>query len=476
MVYRTRVEQGKVVLEAWAVVHNDSPEDWTDVSMTLVSGLPTSYVLSLASPRYVDREVMEAPGAAAEMMPQLGAATPDSLLYTWDITHEGYGGLSTFGYGSGGGGYGYGYGSGGGALFGASGGSGEVGSSLLALGTSAAAETMQPAVEDEISTYTSMTKVTLPSGSTSLVPLVRRELPGQAFSRIAGWGDPDTCVRIENTTGLVLQPGMSTFFEDGRFRGQASLDRVEPGDVRVLCFGKDEDVTFERKTEVKNLYSALEWKNEDLWVHTLRTTTIDYTIENMAGQPRDVAIEVAHVENGRIVTPPDNLDTDVPTVELHPLTVPGISEVEIRIVVEEGVMSLAALTDQAFGWYLGEESVIHPDQMKLLAEVRPIIVEKEKLDAQAAEKGKQISKLEEAVAWQEDLLAKVPETDGKSKSVDSILAEIVKAKKQIATLVSEIEALHKKSEDLLEKADKALSAMPRVAITVDSLKAASPSL
>jgi hypothetical protein len=80
MLYKTTVEKGKVFLEAWAVVQNDTPEDWSDVSMTLVSGLPTSYVLSVASPRYVSREVIEAPGEWDAMAPQLGAHTPDTLL------------------------------------------------------------------------------------------------------------------------------------------------------------------------------------------------------------------------------------------------------------------------------------------------------------------------------------------------------------------------------------------------------------
>jgi len=36
MLYKTRVKEGKVTLEAWAVVHHDTPPDWTDVGMKLI--------------------------------------------------------------------------------------------------------------------------------------------------------------------------------------------------------------------------------------------------------------------------------------------------------------------------------------------------------------------------------------------------------------------------------------------------------
>ena len=94
-------------LEAWAVVHNDTGEDWDEVEMTLLSGLPRSYVMSLASPRYQQREGLTLQNDG-EMMPQLGAATPDSLLYEWEL-YGGTGSLGMIGHGSGGGsGLGYG--------------------------------------------------------------------------------------------------------------------------------------------------------------------------------------------------------------------------------------------------------------------------------------------------------------------------------------------------------------------------------
>jgi len=460
MLYKTTVEAGKVFLEAWAVVHNDTPEDWVDVSMTLVSGLPTSYVLSVASPRYVHREVIEAPGGGDEMAPQLGAQTPDSLLYEWDIYHAeaaGYGGLGLMGYGSGGGGMGYGSA---GSVMGSigKGWGGEVGSSLIKVGESAAEESMIAEVEQEISTYTSMSTVSLPSGATSLVPLVRRELPGQSFTQLVSSGESETCLRMENTTGLVLQPGMSTFYVDGRFRGQDDLDRMEPGDVRILCYGLDPDVSFEREVKVEEIHTALEWRNGDLWVHTLRTTAMDYTIENFAGRPRDLAIPVTHMKNGRVIMPSELVTTDSDTHKLHLLSIAPRSETTRKIVIEEGVMKQVALAVAGFDDLL-ESPDLPEKHKKVLKAARAVLVKKEKLEEDVAAKHALIFKHEETITFQKDLLKNVPQTGGKSKAVDKLLTEIMQAKKQITALDDEIEDLKEKIADLLKQAEAELKTL-----------------
>ncbi|MFH1435800.1 MAG: DUF4139 domain-containing protein [Pseudomonadota bacterium] len=459
MLYKTTVEADKVFLEAWAVVYNDTPEDWEDVSMTLVAGMPTSYVLSVASPRYVHREVIEAPGKWDEMAPQLGAHTPDTLLYDWDIYHAGtygYGGLGAMGYGSGGGGS-AGYGSAHGSI--GYGGISEKASSLIKVGQSAAEETMVADVEQEISTYTSMSTVSLPSGATSLVPLVRRELPGQSFTQLVDGGGVETCLRMENTTGLVLQPGMSSFYEDGRFRGQDDLDRVEPADVRVLCYGHDPDVSFKRELAYKEVHTALEWRDNQLWVHTLRTTTKDYSVENFAGQPRDLAIPISHIINGRVVTPSDLATTDSDTDKLHIFKIAPRSEMKKKIVVEEGVMKPVYLTTASFEKLL-ESPDLPEKHRKVLESARVILVKKEKIEKEIAATRELISKNEETIKFQTDLLSKVPKTDGKSKAVDTMLGEIMQAKKQIMAHNDQIKELDKKAADLLAQAREELKTIP----------------
>src|SRR5262249_9939920 len=49
----------KPFLQGWAVVENQSDEDWKDVRMALVSGRPISFRMDLYQPLYVQRPLVE---------------------------------------------------------------------------------------------------------------------------------------------------------------------------------------------------------------------------------------------------------------------------------------------------------------------------------------------------------------------------------------------------------------------------------
>jgi hypothetical protein len=339
MTYKIRVREESVSLEAWGLVHNDTDEPWDRIDLSLVSGLPESYVMSVASPRYAERGGMYVDGET-DMFPQLGAATPDSLLYEESVVKYSYGG----------GGYGIGLGSAGHAVMASksvrsshSMGVAGRGVSGMAAGASmlvkvedtAVEETAEPKVEKEISTYRALEPVTIPPRASSMVPLLKRTLPGEAFTMVSSGGQR-TCVRVKNKTGLVLQYGIGSFYINGRFRGQAELDRTEPGDIRVLCFGEDPDVDASARVDVKQDLKAIEFQYGNLYRHVLATTTTTHTLGNRSGQARQLALPVNYPQNGRIVSPADSLPGE--GQERYVLVnVPPREEVLQKVVVEAGI-------------------------------------------------------------------------------------------------------------------------------------------
>ena len=52
-------EKKSPFLQGWALVENPTEEDWQDVSLTLVSGRPISFVMNLYQPLYVNRPIVE---------------------------------------------------------------------------------------------------------------------------------------------------------------------------------------------------------------------------------------------------------------------------------------------------------------------------------------------------------------------------------------------------------------------------------
>src|SRR5262249_3187199 len=52
-------EEGKPpLIQGWAVVDNTQDEDWEDVQLSLIAGLPVSFVHDLYTPRYIRRPVV----------------------------------------------------------------------------------------------------------------------------------------------------------------------------------------------------------------------------------------------------------------------------------------------------------------------------------------------------------------------------------------------------------------------------------
>ena len=56
--YRVLLDDKEPTIQGWALVDNTQDEDWEDVQLTLVAGLPISFVHDLYSPRYKRRPVV----------------------------------------------------------------------------------------------------------------------------------------------------------------------------------------------------------------------------------------------------------------------------------------------------------------------------------------------------------------------------------------------------------------------------------
>ncbi len=456
--YKVIVEDGRITLETWAVVHNDTDEAWDSVQLTLVSGLPDSYVMSMATPRYAERSSLDTQNGL-NMMPQLGAQTPDMLLYS-EIVSISYAYGGTVGYG----GAGMGAGEGRSASIRMSSATvaadrlqGERDSSLLQVGESAFEERAEPRVEEEISTYTALEKVSIPGRSSGMVPLLRRTVPARAFTMADGWSEPLQCVRLENDTGLVLQAGVASFYVNGRFRGQAEVARLEPGDLSVVCFGKDPDIQASRRADVQTRPKAAEWRNGRLWVHALQTTTTDFSVMNRAGAVRSTALPITHRANGRIVSPQGHEEGD--GYRLLFLEVPGRQDVQQRVVVEEGVMNEVAVDTLGLK-RLTEAEEVPEEQKQVLRPSLLLLQERDRVLEKSAAAARESGKRQAAIDRRKEALASLPQGAGTTRPAEQMLSEVAAAQKEIERLDAEREKLDLTAEELLVKARENLESLP----------------
>ncbi len=326
-------------LQGWALVHNDTDEDWDRVNVELVNGQPDSFLFPLAAPRYARRELVT-PENELSTVPQLLDTTVDGM-WAGDVGESyGAGGLGLSGSGEGGGGRGYGVGLGSiGTVGHGAGVAGVAPSSLLSVGNLASVAQAEGVEAGALFRYVLPHPVDLRARGSALVPFVSGAVEARrlAFFERAG-AAARSAVRMSNGTGQTLPEGTLAIFADGGFAGEAALERLKPTESQVVRFGFDLDVELtESGHKTTDASQLLTFEQGDLVEHFLRKHVVTLDVENRSGAARTAYLALDFVENAR-VEGADELDYDVHTDKPAALFEVAPREKVVRTLkVEEGL-------------------------------------------------------------------------------------------------------------------------------------------
>ncbi|MDI1451521.1 hypothetical protein [Polyangium sp. 6x1] len=308
-------------LQGWALVHNDTDEEWKKVKIELVNGRPDSFLYPLAAPRYTRRELLT-PSEPLSTIPQLVLKTADAMWSEMIGDSFGAGGLGLSGYGAGGGGRGEGIGVGriGTIGHGSGTGAGDGSSTVLSVGDLAQVAEAEGMEAGALFRYSLPIPIDLRAHGSALLPFLQQSISAR---RIVWFGSVDdvgrSAARIKNDTKQTLPAGPISFFADGGFAGEAQIDRLKPSESRFIAFGTDIDVELTQNNMlVTDEVQLVELQGEQLTEHFIRHTRVDYTIENRSGGARTVFLNLDLVRNAT-VNGADELDFDV--VSNKPLAV-----------------------------------------------------------------------------------------------------------------------------------------------------------
>lgn len=279
-------------LQGWALLHNDTDEDWRAVQVELVNGRPNSFLYPLAAPRYTRRELVTPPEDLSSV-PQLFDTTVDNL---WS------GGLNLTGEGEGGGGYGEGIGLGSIGTRGHGAGSAIQASDELSLGNLAS---LTPAVGVEAAAlfrYTLPSKLALRAHASVLVPFVDASLKARQIAWFAvDASAAASALHVTNDTHQTLPAGTLSVFGDGGFAGEALLPRTKPNETQILAYGVDLDVELTRDdgkaSEEPRLFA---FEGNNLVQHYVRRRSQGLKLKNRSQSARSVYVALDVIDNARV--------------------------------------------------------------------------------------------------------------------------------------------------------------------------------
>ena len=274
-------EDSPPMIQGWAVVDNTQDEDWENVRLSLVSGLPVSFVHDLYTPRSIRRPVVEVKETTGVLPPEM----EDGMEMVMDALEmdESLGGDSRVAYSKR-----------------SAGGAGYIGYMAPEAARPAPPISSAPAQVRErklgdLFEYEIEHPVTILRNQAALVPIVLREFKGRPvllYNKHNRAQNPMRCVEFENSTGLTLEGGPVTVLEGGNYVGEAMLETLKPDETRLIPFAVELGVKVLDNVESRDDHvSRVVISKGTLHAHYGQVTSTTYLFDNKGAAPRVVYLE-----------------------------------------------------------------------------------------------------------------------------------------------------------------------------------------
>lgn len=230
-------------MQGWAIVENNTDEDWQGVGLSLVAGQPVSFTMDLYQPLYVERPELPVPVASGvaprnyeggmqivgEDLATPGEAPQFDALSAGRVADRSPSSPASKRASS-------------------LNDSAELGLRRARIGSAFAGGQPAAASGDEsgeVFLYRLDAPVTIERRQSAMIPILSSPVDGERVSIFTvsdGQKHPMRGVSLVNSTGLQFMPGPISVFDGAAYAGDATISHVGAGDKRLLAFAVDLEV------------------------------------------------------------------------------------------------------------------------------------------------------------------------------------------------------------------------------------------
>ncbi len=294
----------KPFLQGWAIVENQTDHDWQNVTLSLVSGRPISFVQNLYSPIYIPRPVHE-PRRYASLRPQEyqdGLTRKTALARSKERADGRFKMDKALGLPS--------AAATAPAKIMAS--DEQAGDLSLSPGRGGGVSSVAQAAQLGENFHYAVPDVTLPRRRSAMLPIVTDPISARRvsiYNRSVLAGHPLRGARLTNNTGKHLLAGPITIFDAGAYAGDASIGDLGPNDERLISYAVDLDVivnTADKDQSSSLLAGKIERGVLRLQHQHIRTR--NYEIKNQADKDRRLVVEAHRLHGWELVDSPEPVE------------------------------------------------------------------------------------------------------------------------------------------------------------------------
>ena len=277
--YRLELAGNDSRIQGWAQIDNPTGEAWEDVDLTLISGMPVSFIMDLYQPLYTSRTRVQVPGTQVAV-PRSYEAVVKSKLKSSEEERETFrdevGRRQTRAKM--------------GEVLAAAEAPAELSRQRAAGFVQAEAAQIQDYYE-----YRFPFPVRIASRESALLPFLKKKISVESVSVFNPNSDrnhPQSGAWLQNNTGFPLEAGPITFFVEGRYAGEAVLEYVAREERRLVSYGLDQDVEVFREQSLEPETTVHLTINRGTVVFQKeQTQTTRYQLKNKARKEKTVLIE-----------------------------------------------------------------------------------------------------------------------------------------------------------------------------------------
>ena len=430
-------------LQGWAIVENQTDNDWEGIELSLVSDRPISFIQDLYQPLYLPRPTVQ-PDLQASLRPQTYAG--------------GFGGMDeNFAYAQS---------------------AQPPAMSDRAMGSVALESKPAPApvvpqlveiqeyysAPDDLAfksqTYSdqaagsevgelfrfTVAGVTLPRQRSAMIPIVNDPVEIERlsiFNSTVHNTHPLNGAKLKNTSGNHLLQGPLTVFDDNAYAGDARIESIPPGQERLLSYALDLDVQVQTE-QVRNEQSIEQVKinKGTLEITRKRIREKEYRVANQGSSDKKVLVEHAVTQGWDLVEPET---PEEKTQDQYRFSLPvSASDTESLVVREQSsvieVLGILDTDPQYFDFYLRMDRV--SDGLK--------------------------QALRKAMDWKAEIVGIEREIDSRRTRIQEITQEQERIRSNMNTIRDQTSAYYTR---LLKKLDEQETELEELRIAIEKLEA-----
>jgi len=243
----------KCLLSGWSLIENTTNQDWDEIELSLVAGMPVSFIYEFYRPIFIQRPVIQPPRVLSARPTEIeeGLEMDKFDDYKMEMAEpmeeremrprakKALSAARRSGVA--------------GIMAGAVGGGMSDDGILKKLKSQTKTQTKDIG---ELFEYNISNPVTIKRKQSALVPILTESIKAKRillYNKNEHDRNPNACLEITNNTNLTLERGPSTIIYDDNLAGEAIIPFLNKGDTRLLNYAVEQAVVITHEEESENL-------------------------------------------------------------------------------------------------------------------------------------------------------------------------------------------------------------------------------